>query len=170
MKKTREGAEKFKKDDEEALSCESGMLVPGVLEDELQGGNTVEEGQSGQGGNKRGGWKRRGSEKQRLSCKHCRRATHLRITGKDCPRNPNLNWGEVLAGETCPSEMKSWERHTLPVQPNHARPSSRARMCVDNAGDGIRAIGTSSGTRLLWMSATKQRTRTRQKQRILKRV
>jgi hypothetical protein len=114
MKKTREGAEKLKRDNQKALTYESGMMGPGVLQDEVQG---VEEGSmnaSEEGPTKRGGWKRRGSQR-RLSCKHCGSATHMRITSKHCPKNPNLNGGEVLVGEPGASEMKSWERHTFPM-------------------------------------------------------
>jgi hypothetical protein len=115
MKKIREGAEKLKKDNQKALTYESGMMGPGVLEDEVQGGEEGSKNASEEGPTKRGGWKRRGSESRQISCKHCGSTTHLRITSKHCPKNPNLNGGEVLVGEPGASEMKSWERHTLPM-------------------------------------------------------
>jgi hypothetical protein len=105
----------FSDDSQKALTHESGMMGPGVLEDEVQGGEEGSKNASEEGPTKRGGWKKRGSQR-RLSCKHCGSATHTHINSKDCPKNPNPNGGEVLAGEPDASEMKSWERgHTLPV-------------------------------------------------------
>jgi hypothetical protein len=115
MKKMREGAEKLKKDNHKALTCEGGMMGPGVLEDEVQGGEEGSMNASEEGPTKRGAWKRRASESRQISCKHCGSTTHLRITCKCCPKNPNLNGGEVLVGEPGASKMKSWKRHTLPV-------------------------------------------------------
>ncbi len=88
FKKTKEGVEKLKKDNEQALSCESGMMGPGVAEDEVRGW---------EGKNKRGRWKRRGgSENKRLCCKHCGSTTHPRITDSACPKN--LNHGSSISG------------------------------------------------------------------------
>jgi hypothetical protein len=137
MKKTRDGVEKLKNDDAKALFRESGMMGPGAADDVRQGGeegdnNAVEEG--------RGGSRVGVRTEKRLSCKHCGGTSHARITNSFCPKNPKK--GEVTVGTSCASEMKSWEGHMLPVQPNHARVTSRTDMCVETAEGEIRATGT----------------------------
>jgi hypothetical protein len=118
-KKLRDGVAKLRADNAKALGYEAGMMEPG--------GEDVRQQQPQQ--------RRRRSSG---ACKHCGSTiSHMRITSRQCPKNPKSKTAETSARGDWEFEAVTCRWESLPVWPDSARFSFCTEIGADPTEEGI---------------------------------